>query len=91
MDRGAWWATVHRVAKSRTRLSDFTFTSLERKIKFSTDYPWGEELLVIFFLSFCLFSKLPIMNMCNFNNLKKISFFILKTPGEKNEKALESD
>ena len=28
MDRGAWWATVHGVAKSRTRLSDFTFTSL---------------------------------------------------------------
>ena len=26
MDRGAWWAAVHRVAKSRTRLSDFTFT-----------------------------------------------------------------
>ena len=25
MDRGAWWATVHRVAKSRTQLSDFTF------------------------------------------------------------------
>ena len=25
MDRGAWWATVHEVAKSRTRLSDFTF------------------------------------------------------------------
>ena len=24
MDRGAWGATVHRVAKSRTRLSDFT-------------------------------------------------------------------
>ena len=23
-DGGAWWATVHRVAKSRTRLSDFT-------------------------------------------------------------------
>ena len=22
MDRGAWWATVHKVAKSRTRLSD---------------------------------------------------------------------
>ena len=27
MDRGAWWATVHGVAKSRTRLSDFTFTA----------------------------------------------------------------
>ena len=26
MDGGAWWATVHRVAKSRTRLSNFTFT-----------------------------------------------------------------
>ena len=24
MDRGAWWATAHTVAKSRTRLSDFT-------------------------------------------------------------------
>ena len=24
MDRGAWWATVHGVAKSRTQLSDFT-------------------------------------------------------------------
>ena len=22
MDRGVWWATVHRVAQSRTRLSD---------------------------------------------------------------------
>ena len=26
MDGGAWWATVHRVAKSLTRLRDFTFT-----------------------------------------------------------------
>ena len=26
MDAGAWWATVHGVAKSRTRLSYFTFT-----------------------------------------------------------------
>ena len=24
MHQGAWWATVHQVAKSRTRLSDFT-------------------------------------------------------------------
>ena len=24
MDRGAWWATIHRVTKSRTRLSDYT-------------------------------------------------------------------
>ena len=26
MDGGAWWAAVHEVAKSRTRLSDFTFS-----------------------------------------------------------------
>ena len=26
MDGGAWWATVHGVSKSRTRLSNFTFT-----------------------------------------------------------------
>ena len=26
VDGGAWWATIHGVAKSRTRLNDFTFT-----------------------------------------------------------------
>ena len=26
MDQGAWWAAVHGVAKTQTRLSDFTFT-----------------------------------------------------------------
>ena len=36
MDWGAWWAALHGVAKSRTRLSDFTFTfhfhALEKKM-----------------------------------------------------------
>ena len=36
MDGGAWWAEVHGVAKSPTRLSDFTFTfhfrALEKEI-----------------------------------------------------------
>ena len=36
MDGGAWWAADHGVAKSRTRLSDFTFTfhfhTLEKEI-----------------------------------------------------------
>ena len=36
MDRGAWWATVHGVAKSRTQLRGFTFTfhfhALEKEI-----------------------------------------------------------
>ena len=26
VDGGAWWAAVHEVAKSRTRLNDLTFT-----------------------------------------------------------------
>ena len=26
MDGGAWWGTIHGVAKSQTRLTDFTFT-----------------------------------------------------------------
>ena len=29
MDREAWWATVHGVAKSRTRLSNFTYLEME--------------------------------------------------------------
>ena len=36
MDGGAWWAAVHGVVKSRTRLSDFTFTfhfhALEKEV-----------------------------------------------------------
>ena len=36
MGGGAWWVAVHGVAKSRTRLSDFTFTfhfhALEREM-----------------------------------------------------------
>ena len=31
MDGGAWWAAVHGVANSRTRLNDFTFTHWRRK------------------------------------------------------------
>ena len=31
MDGGAWWAAVHGVSRSRTRLSDFTFTHWRRK------------------------------------------------------------
>ena len=37
MDRGAWWAAVHRVTKSQTRLSDFTLT------KSVWGFPGGSE------------------------------------------------
>ena len=33
VDRGAWWATVHGVTKSQTRLSDFTFHLFLKKKK----------------------------------------------------------
>ena len=33
MDRGAWWATVHGVAKSWTRLSNFTSLHMSVYIK----------------------------------------------------------
>ena len=37
MDRGAQWATVHGVTKSRTRLSDFTSLQTHRSNLMSTD------------------------------------------------------
>ena len=52
MDRGAWWAAVHGVAKNRTRLSDFTFTfhfhALEKEMATHSSVlawrsPWTEE------------------------------------------------
>ena len=52
MDRGTWWATVHGVAKSRTRLSDralwlsplFTeeYTGLRSKRWFSQPWGWSQ-------------------------------------------------
>ena len=47
MDRGAWWAAVHGVAKSRTRLSGFTFTfhfhALEKEMATSPVFLPGES------------------------------------------------
>ena len=31
MDRGAWWATVHRMAKSQTQLSTHTQSNIREK------------------------------------------------------------
>ena len=38
MDRGAWWSTVHGVAKSQTQLRDFTFTFKETKDLYIENY-----------------------------------------------------
>ena len=60
MDRGAWWATVHGVAKSGTRLSNFT---IWMKIGFIGMLCIYGELggksveIVVFLLSFTLWLK----------------------------------
>ena len=36
MDRGAWWATVHRVSKSRTRLKPFSMHILHNDLRTHT-------------------------------------------------------
>ena len=47
IDGGAWWAAVHGVAKSRTRLSDFTFTfhfpALEKEMATTPVFLPGES------------------------------------------------
>ena len=52
MDRGAWWAAVHGVTQSQTRLSNFTFTfhfhALEKEMAphsspLAWKIPWTEE------------------------------------------------
>ena len=52
MEGEAWWAAVHAVAKSRTRLSDFTFIfhfhALEKEMAphssaLAGKIPWTEE------------------------------------------------
>ena len=52
MDGGAWWAAVHGVTRSRTRLSDFTLTfhfyALEEEMATHSSVlawriPWTEE------------------------------------------------
>ena len=36
MDGGAWWATIHGVAKSQTQLNNFTFTFTGKRTKWRT-------------------------------------------------------
>ena len=47
MGGGAWWAAIHGVAQSRTRLSDFTFTfhfhALEKEVAPSPVFLPGES------------------------------------------------
>ena len=46
MDRGAWWATVHGVAKSQTQRSDFTFKACKWTEKPARRRAGGREPLL---------------------------------------------
>ena len=73
MDRGAWWATVHRVAKSRTRLSDFTpslkvmYEGKMKRLQLSGN---DNKQMLIPSLALLCFLKLP-----NRDTMTKIKFF----------------
>ena len=43
LDRVTWQATIHGVAKSQTRLSDFTFTSFRGVLKMRDEKQKKEE------------------------------------------------
>ena len=57
MDRGAWWATVHGVTKSRTRLSDFTFIllPLRRSLSLEAELPGEFQVVLTLLLASVLF------------------------------------
>ena len=53
MDGGAWWATVHGVSKSRTRLSDFTFTFRTwKQPRCSSTGEWIKKLWYIYMMEY---------------------------------------
>ena len=45
MDQGAWWATIHGVAKSQTRLSDFCVFEAQRDMGHWKGYKPGQNFL----------------------------------------------
>ena len=75
MDGGAWWAAVHGVAKSRTRLSDFTFTflfyALEKEMAtHSSVLAWRIPGTVAWWASVC---GLPSTELQSRTQLKRLS------------------
>ena len=76
MDRGAWWATVHGVAKSQTRLSYFTFVPSYILIIWKLDTSKGEVSTIYSCLS--VFGLLD--NLINKNKIVIINRGAVDTP-----------
>ena len=56
-DKGAWWATVHRVSKSRTQLK-----------RLSTHACLKQTLLIRFLTTQIIFGRInEFLKLCNFN------------------------
>ena len=67
IDRGAWWATAHGVAKSQTRLGKYHFTSLPFSLSPSKGLlkGWGREDLLIIALIVNQYLKTAKQPSCN--------------------------
>ena len=63
MGRGAWWAAVHGVAKSRTRLGDFPFT-------LDPHAPWKDQHHLVKKTSICVF--LPALGLIAAGGLSRV-------------------
>ena len=79
MDRGAWWATVHGVAKSWTRLSDFTSLYIQIHGKISLEEC---KLLSLVMSLGCVLHEVGQERVVEvgylFNLMKNIYFYELK-------------
>ena len=87
MDRGAWWAIAHGVAKSRTQLSDFTFTSTQFKAASSVKpflFP-----SVGFVVTFCMYLQHSVSIAPGPLNIAHCNYLITDLPSPTDYKLLE--
>ena len=71
MDRGAWWAAVHGVAKSRARLSDFPFTFLSS----TRDTVYNMKIIVNIAICYIYTYRKVIKQVDSKNSHHKENFF----------------
>ena len=88
MDRAAWWARVHRVAKSRTGLKQLSTHALSFKdSEYQRNYPKGllkrnkfQTLSMVIFSETCFSPAMLLFVVCS-----KIRFSMLISPGLHNK------
>ena len=80
MDREAWWAAVHGVAKSRTRLSDFTLLMISlnwiRRHLRMNQYRWTSLIYLVYII--CLPHEGKTGTWEEKMGLKDCDFYLLK-------------